>query len=157
MRNEADNPPATMKPPHYLALIASFSIGSAVAVNAARDTPPAPATEQPPAPQPPADTARPPQLTRDEKIRASQKEEPVKAPATEVDFVQKAAQSGNSALKLAKLAEEKAESDSVKELARMIVKDHTAANEHLMKAAKEAKHSIDPAPDHNAEAGVTAV
>ena len=52
-------------------------------------------------------------------------------PANEMEFVKTAAKKGMAEVKIAQLAVEKAEDPKVKELAQMLVKDHTAANAAL--------------------------
>ena len=73
-------------------------------------------------------------------------------PATEAEFVQKAAMAGMSEVKLARLAVKKADDAKVKELAQMLVKDHTAANEELTAAAKKADITIKEMEDPKGDA-----
>ena len=71
---------------------------------------------------------------------------------TDQDFVTKAAQAGMAEAQLGKLAENHASDDAVKEFARRMVKDHTAANDKLMTAAKNVKVAAAAAPDKEAQA-----
>jgi len=57
-------------------------------------------------------------------------------PADSKGFAMKSAMSGMCEVKLAQLAQQKAQSPKVKELAAMLEKDHTQANTELMALAK---------------------
>lgn len=65
------------------------------------------------------------------------------APADEADFVKTAAKSGMGEVKMATLGTEKASDKKVKELAQMLVKDHSAANKNLKSIAEELKLTLD--------------
>lgn len=71
--------------------------------------------------------------------------------ATETEFVNMAAKAGMAEVKAAKLAVKNAKSNEVKNLAEMIVKDHTAANTNLKAAAKKADITITESADPMAE------
>lgn len=57
-------------------------------------------------------------------------------PVDDKTFATKAAAGGAAEVKFAEFAQKNAQSEKVKEFARMMVKDHTKANEELMAAAK---------------------
>ena len=71
---------------------------------------------------------------------------------TDQDFVNQATQAGMMEVQLGKLAENHASDDAVKDFAHRMVKDHTAANDTLMAAAKNVKVAAAPAPDKEAHA-----
>ena len=81
------------------------------------------------APQP-ADPARPDTGENADRDR-DRKHEVAAKPTSEADFVKKAAKSGMAEVKVAQLGVEQAEDAKVKELAQMLLKDHTAANAAL--------------------------
>jgi putative membrane protein len=54
----------------------------------------------------------------------------------DLDFVLKAASGGMEEVALGELAEQKAQTEQVKELAQLIVQEHTAANQELMQVAQ---------------------
>ena len=66
-----------------------------------------------------------------EKVKACQ------SPKNSKEFAMKAAEGGMLEVKLSQLAQQKATSRDVKDLARKIEQDHTAANNELMAAAKQ--------------------
>jgi putative membrane protein len=57
--------------------------------------------------------------------------------ATEKKFIEKAAQGGVAEVEMGKLAVQKAQSPDVKQFGERMVKDHSAANEKLMKLASD--------------------
>jgi putative membrane protein len=59
-------------------------------------------------------------------------------PFTDADFVAQAGSSGLHEVELGKMAADRAKDDEVKKLGKMMVDDHTKANEALKEAAKEA-------------------
>jgi putative membrane protein len=67
------------------------------------------------------------------------------------DFIMKAAAGGHTEVELAKLAQTKASSDTVKTLAARLEKDHTQANSDLMAIAQSKGVSLPAANDHPAE------
>jgi putative membrane protein len=71
---------------------------------------------------------------------------------TDQDFVMTATQAGVMEVQLGKLAEKHASDDAVKDFAHRMVKDHTAANDKLMAAAKNVKVAAAAAPDKEAQA-----
>jgi putative membrane protein len=71
---------------------------------------------------------------------------------TDQDFIMKATQAGMTEVQFGKLAQNQASDDAVKEFARRMVKDHTAANDELMTAAKNVKVAAAPARDKDAQA-----
>lgn len=131
-------------------LTAVLSGGLLLSVAGAQDVPRT-AVPKPDKPQP--DSTQPDRTVPDKEGTEAPRRghEAVPAPTSEADFVQKAATGGNKEVKLAQLGVKKASRDKVKELARTLVKDHTAANEQLKSAAKKANHSIDETPDPKAE------
>jgi len=61
----------------------------------------------------------------------------MQSPADSKQFAMKAAEGGMLEVKLAQLAQQKSQSNEVKELARQLEQDHTQANQQLMQVAKE--------------------
>src|SRR5436190_23227651 len=86
-------------------------------------------TKEIPGTPPPATTPDKPRPDETNPDRATPGKEQAPAPASEADFVQKAATAGMAEVKLAQLAVKKAEGEKVKEVAQLLLKDHTAANE----------------------------
>ncbi len=72
-------------------------------------------------------------------------------PANESDFVMTVAKKGMAELKAAQLGVEKAEDEKVKELAQMIVTDHTSANANLKTVAEGLSIKLPGAPDEKGE------
>lgn len=68
-------------------------------------------------------------------------------PATETEFVKTAAKKGMAEVKMAQLATEKASDTKVKDLAELLVKDHTAANTELKSVAEGLGVKIADLPD----------
>jgi len=66
---------------------------------------------------------------------------------TDATFAQKAAMGGLAEVQAAKLAEQKASSPEVKQFARQMDKDHTAANQELMQIAKGKALAVPTEPD----------
>ena len=61
----------------------------------------------------------------------------MQSPADSKQFAMKAAEGGMLEVKLAQLAQQKSQSNDVKELARQLEQDHTQANQQLMQVAKQ--------------------
>ncbi|MDB5196336.1 MAG: hypothetical protein JWP88_707 [Flaviaesturariibacter sp.] len=61
---------------------------------------------------------------------------------SDTEFLQEAASSGQMEVQLGKLAQEKATNPRIKSYGAMMVRDHSAANADLMKAAKELNITI---------------
>jgi putative membrane protein len=126
----------------------------AVTVSAQDKKPPVP-TSPPeratPTPAPERDTDAKPDRTDPRSSDIPPHKEPKPAPTTDSEFVQQAAHSGGNEVKLAQLAVTKARDKGVKELAEMLVKDHTAANESLKAAAKTADIIISEKADPKAD------
>lgn len=72
------------------------------------------------------------------------------SPLNEKQFLQKAGAAGTAELKLAQAAEAKASGEKVKEIAKTLVTDHSAANTELAALAKAKGVTIPdpPAKDH---------
>lgn len=68
------------------------------------------------------------------------------------EFIEKTAQSGMAEVELAKLAQEKASNNDVKQYAEKLASDHSRANEELKKIAEEKNAEIPPSvgPIHHA-------
>src|SRR5437773_3466918 len=63
-------------------------------------------------------------------------------PADDKHFVTKAATCGHAEVKISELAEKHASNEKVKEFARMMVTEHTKANEQLAEHAKNQKVAV---------------
>lgn len=113
-----------------------------VPLASAQKNAPANPPDSPGSPGEPADPARP-GIDRDHKIDCK--------PASEEDFVRTAAKKGISEVKVAQLGVEKAEDAKVRELARMLVKDHTAANASLKTIADDMAFKPDEKADAKAD------
>ena len=61
----------------------------------------------------------------------------MQSPADSKQFAMKAAEGGMLEVKLAQLAQQKSQSNEVKDLARQLEQDHTQANQQLMQVAKQ--------------------
>ncbi len=81
-------------------------------------------------------------MTRaDDKAKPADKDKSEKA-FDDAEFVKKAASGGMLEVELGKLAAEKGTMPEVKKFGAMMVKDHTKANEELMKVAKANKMAV---------------
>lgn len=70
-------------------------------------------------------------------------------------FMQEAAIGGMSEVEMARVAVERASSDAVKDYARKMIEDHTAANQELMQIASAKGVSLPTAPDAKHRAMLT--
>jgi putative membrane protein len=72
-------------------------------------------------------------------------------PISESDFVTKAAARGATELKFAELGASKAQGPKVKELAQMMVREHTSANQEIKTIAGKLDIKLDDTPDAKAQ------
>jgi putative membrane protein len=79
------------------------------------------------------------------------------APVRQDDFLLTAAKGGESEVKIASLALRRGGDDKVKELARMLVKDHTAANKELQTIAETLNVKVTGLADPAGEAKLAAL
>lgn len=95
-------------------------------------------------------TLAPPVFAETENKGRAGQHEAKDGPLDENHFLQKAGAAGAAELKLAQAAEAKASSDNVKEIAKTLAADHSAANAELAAIAKAKSITISepPAKDH---------
>jgi putative membrane protein len=115
--------------------------------------PPVP-TPTPAPPKPPNQTpvpAPPPAPEHPPPVPTPEPPAPERLPANDAEFVTMAAKNGLAALKLADLGAVKAGNDKVKELARMLVREFTAANDSLKAVAATIKVTFPDSTDQRSE------
>jgi putative membrane protein len=142
----------TLMPSTLAALLATGLVASIAAAQDKKPpvTPPPPERETP-TPAPERDTDARPATGAPRESDIPPHKEPKPAPANENEFIQQAANAGRNEVKVAQLAVTKARDNDVKQLAEMLVKDHTAANESLKAAAKSAGVTIQEKADPKAD------
>jgi putative membrane protein len=75
-----------------------------------------------------------------------------KSPAEDRSFLTEAARDGRVEVELGRMAAQRASSPEVKQFAERMVKDHEAANQQLVAAAREPKKTKEPPADEEAQA-----
>src|SRR5689334_7546990 len=77
-------------------------------------------------------------LTASAKADVNDKVKEMQSPKDSKEFAMKAAEGGMLEVKLSQLAQQKSQSQEIKDLARKLEQDHTQANNQLMTVAKQA-------------------
>ena len=75
-----------------------------------------------------------------------------KSPARDRSFLTEAARDGRAEVELGRIAAQRASNPEVKQFAERMVKDHEAANQQLVAAAREPKKTKEPPADEEAQA-----
>ena len=136
-----------MKPTLFLAAALAASAVSVNAQNIAPGVEPGPTKPQP------ADDTKPVVEAPDDSGKTDFERRRIAAPkiTTENEFVTLAAKGGTYEVKIAQLAGRKSDDAQIKELAGMLVKDHTAVNEELKTIAGELNVNLSDLKDEKGE------
>jgi putative membrane protein len=130
-----------------LALPAFAQAPTTTAPNANQGKPPSPAAEG--TMQKAPDATKPSDMTQKPAAAPQAGETAAKLNAADRNFVETAASAGKAEVEAGKLASDKARNPAVKDFAKMMVDDHSKANDKLMTWAKENK--FEPSKDMKVE------